>query len=977
MGEDRRIVSSCPWSLLLALLLTAAACSGGDGTATTGTTEPVASTVAASTTTTPPATSTTAATPPGSTTTTTEPVDPYAGVVKVASVRGEPPYDWLPEDVKLLDPWGDASSDGSDLIALYQRGVAGGIEIRADIFDLSEDDSAAVLVGLDWSDGGRRDLEPVGGTGELTIEWDLLIMVSGGRVGVFDDGGNDLSDRVVASDVDSQLDFVAVELAADALDGWDGEGLVLQAATAASPSAPLDDRTDPSDPAVPTGRAKLILNFMNGMTEGHPSAIGWYDGFDIRPGQSTAGEPGSAEEERTGERRGLRYLLDGIERYRLPLTWGDLRFDLFPTNEFLGINDRLAYLAAEGLFSPLMVVGYGHYMSWQPDDVDALAFSLAEDLWREFGFTPARVAFPYEGLVTAGDIGVLKQAGYEAAYGIDQYRYWFGWIDDWSDQAAVRDDIESLRKIHLIDGMPFFFNPRIGNYQGFLGDERWGGFEWPEEYDEYEGTDGGLHWMWRRILHDMAIDEDQEQYFEIGTDILLTPWLFPEVADANLGWLAAHPWIEVTTYESLLDRGWEPVDHGTLDLDADDLLIRYPYPDPATTYYNEYFPLHYYGGVSDGHASFIPAGTEIESYYDYVPYLAGGEPIPSGRIMGDGNTPGSIVYETLANLRGAPDNQLGRLAWLSYLLDIGEQTFHDMWGPLGPARLGNGAKVQAAWLGQVNKLVAAAEWADQASVGALTPDTVVATVDVDLDGEDEYTMSNDRVFAIFENDGGRLESAYAYDPAYGAVQIVAPVNQYLFLPDEPVDSHEGEIAVSRAWPDYPDGAFVEDANDNGHTDFDYSVFDAYTVFDGTIGSRVLMFAGDAGYTKTFSLQGDTLCAEYDGDDSLTFHLGVSMTANTAAMFTRDWADRLQRIETAEGIGWQSALGGAGLFSQTAAGQEVTFLDSAPAAEEMRSPDDPETVPSGYWEHIGHNRFWFWDVHPGTYCLVLSAAPAAP
>jgi hypothetical protein len=40
-------------------------------------------------------------------------------------------------------------------------------------------------------------------------------------------------------------------------------------------------------------------------------------------------------------------------------------------------------------------------------------------------------------------------------------------------------------------------------------------------------------------------------------------------------------------------------------------------------------------------------------------------------------------------------------------------------------------------------------------------------VDVDLDGEVEYILSNDRVFALFENDGGRLRAAFARNPSGG------------------------------------------------------------------------------------------------------------------------------------------------------------------------------------------------------------------
>jgi len=47
---------------------------------------------------------------------------------------------------------------------------------------------------------------------------------------------------------------------------------------------------------------------------------------------------------------------------------------------------------------------------------------------------------------------------------------------------------------------------------GFAWDSRWGTLSYPSEYDMYNGTDGGLHLWWRRILLDMAMDQDQEKF---------------------------------------------------------------------------------------------------------------------------------------------------------------------------------------------------------------------------------------------------------------------------------------------------------------------------------------------------------------------------------------------------------------------------------------------------------------------------------
>ena len=71
-------------------------------------------------------------------------------------------------------------------------------------------------------------------------------------------------------------------------------------------------------------------------------------------------------------------------------------------------------------------------------------------------------------------------------------------------------------------------------------------------------------------------------------------------------------------------------------------------------------------------------------------------------------------------------------------------------------------------------------WAESAANGELTSTTIVDELDLDLDGENEYTISNNKVFAVLENDGGRVEFAFAYDVETGPVQLVAPFNQSSF-----------------------------------------------------------------------------------------------------------------------------------------------------------------------------------------------------
>ena len=601
---------------------------------------------------------------------------------------------WESADVKGLDPWGDSGSQEVDIIALYEKEETDFQAFRLDFMDLQSDTLMPTYFAIDFKEGGSAQIEPNNSAPVFDIEWDLMLLVSGAQFVLYDSSFTEHPDWLVATMLDRQLDYVMFKISRVAFSEWDGTPFQIQAVTTKPGSATILDGTSPFRTDDSTGRAKLVLPMGNSMYLGGPYAVSWYDGYDQIP------------DVRPGERRGLRYLLDAVEKYEIPVVIPDLRIEILPTNEYLHINDRIRALAGKGLLDPLTTLDYGHFMAWQPDDVDAKAIELAMKIRHNFDIPAPDVFYPYEAMLTPGDIQVIKDAGFDTIYGLDQYRYWFGW--DYS-----KESIETVRKMHIINGIKFIFDPRIGNYQGFVADERWEEIDWSKfnEKNQFAGTDQGLDLWWRRILQDMAMDPDQEQFFAIGTDVQISQWLFADVTDWNFHWLASHPWIEVTTFSDILSRDWAAIDHGTLDLEADELLIQYP--KQGDGHYNAYFPQHYYGGISDGHSPIIPAGVEIESYYDFVPYLRGGERIPSGRIMGDDRTPGSIIHETLRNLRAAPANNLTELAWLSYLMNTGEQTFHEG-ADLHPA-----VKIIASFVGQTNKLVYAANWADQAAQGRL------------------------------------------------------------------------------------------------------------------------------------------------------------------------------------------------------------------------------------------------------------------
>jgi len=878
----------------------------------------------------------------------------------ILSERDHHPYNWLPGDVKGLDAWGDSISDAKDITAIYQRQMDGNFEFRLDILNFEDNKLPPIYFAIDFLEGGNNLINQ-SSTITSEIEWDLLVSVVAGEFKLLDATLTVLPDQLVSTEVNRQLDFVYFAISEGAFAGWDRNPFQIQVLMLNDALTAVIDETTPVTTDSIIGRAKLVLPFEAVFNAPTPHfAVRYYDGVFTVPDEWV-----EDADVRYGTRRGYRYLLDAVERYELPLTITTLQITELPGGEYTRLHERYRHLASRGLFDPLTTLSYGHFMPMQPNDVDTKAIEIAIELREGLGIAVSDVFYPYEGMLSPGDIELIKESGFESIYALNQASYsFFDWETDWTNIEGINENITISRKMHQFNGLKFFFNTQAVSL-GFVVDERWGDTDWMidwTEYQQYYGTDEGLHLFLRRVLHDLAMDSDQEQFYAIGADLDFTAWGFADAVEWNFQWLASHPWIEVTTFSSIAERGWKAIDHGEIEADLDEVLMRYPHLGDG--HYNAYFRYHYYGGVSDGHSPIVPAGVEIESYYDYMPYLKVGEFPLSRRIMGDDKTPGSVVYETVSKLREAPDNPITTLAWLSYFMHIGEQAFHD------GASLVDLAKNQANLLSQVNKIVAAAHWVDETAQGTLASETQVYERDLDLDDELEYVMHNDQVFAIFENDGGRLEFAFAYDPVYGPVQLIAPASQYFFMPDPSMgfDIQNGEATIPLGWPGTPDGAFVEDIDHDGNFE--------YVPLPGLIEGQSLTFSYETHpVTKTFTLEGDRMQVHYERGGSETLTLGFASAVNQLGVFERDWIWNFEKLEMEEVQGWQMTSGGAVLLNvdESYSVETASFYDS-PARADMHQREGDGTYPEGHWMCFPCSWIKVLDTDQVDFSLTLSAAP---
>ena len=847
---------------------------------------------------------------------------------------------WTEADLRLLDAWGDAGGDEQDLVALFFKATDGLLRFRVDFLDLRADGLPNFNLALDFVRGGVTAESPASLASDMS--WDMLIRVTAGKSAqVLSSSLEPIPGAVAGVASDATLDYMTVELRRDALPLFTGGPFRFQVLALADGDSQVADRTEvTSSDAIREGKAKLVVRFGNVLGPVTPSGVAsWYDSRE-------------ADSDGKVKPKGWRYLLDAAERYWIPIALDVKQTNYLGWTEDLGLYERLRSLHSAGLLDMPDTLAYGHFMAWQPQDVDAKAIALSRDLFTKLGLPPSPIFAPYEGQMTVADLRTVKDAGYESVVIGSEQEYFrmFGEADDGPVHAAG--------KLHRANGINLVFQRFPWS---FVWEPRWGDdpYKGWNESDTWRGTDGGLNLWFRRNLLDLAMDPDQEQVLTLGTDIGVTPWGFQEVVDANLRWIAEHPWVKVIRQDKLFDQGWRVMDHGDLGLPPEALLFRFPLE--GDQHYNAYFSQFYYGGVADGHSPFAAKGQTIESYADYIPYWRDGLPIPSGLKMGDDRAPGTIIYETLKNLRSAPDNGLTTLAWLSYFTSIGEQTFHSVKDhtphdpdaesgnmPYGGPYLHPAAKMRANNLRQVNKIITAAQWAAATAEGKVPSEAKVEARDLDLDGEDEYVMSNDRLFLVFEEDGGRLEYGFAFVPGRGPVQFIAPVAELVADPMffgsnwwDWTKGEAGQVPYSPAWV----GAFVEQLSDG--TSLAFAQYGA-----AVAGNSITFTSPDGKIRKTFSLEqkGQSISVRYEVSRETLVE--VNLALDPLRMWTARWSESLEEVQTSSRLGMRYRDGPSATLSlegkATWQNPEVSsFLDS-PGRWEWRHEPSRTDYPSGNW-----------------------------
>ncbi len=707
----------------------------------------------------------------------TRPITVGPGPVVGQTTRGqvfEHLRDWAAADLRALDPIdaalsGDGLRDSRELVAFYSRREAGRLALRVDLLDLrygAELGGLDLVVLLGWPGAAgttpplrlrERTRHPFGAA--VVVEDAATAAVLDHALAPVAALGVTTAAGRPALEVSFRSDLDAVELALDEAVlrglGWTGQPLTFQVLSVQDGAGRVADAVlerDLADRALDEVVHEGWVADRRGVLA--PVVVG-----------NRAALPASALTDLVGSRRtttseglptGLHRALESHQAHGLPVTvhlTGALAAAIGWARSADPLSDGPALLRrlaafwdgdpanGEGAYLPGLYAD--HVMPYLLGAANRAAYARGMDAARALLGVPAPgPVFWAPERVVSGDVldEVLALGFTHTVVDATHLARWAGLPHDAADG-----------KLHRLRGVScFVIDPRAGLFAH---------------------TDGGPSLALRTLLLERALNPDGQRVVVAAAD-----WEefaghkgnpdVPDAWDRTLAWLSQRPWIEVATLADLAGRGWTAVDHGSpasLPVEAHEWL----------RHANEESYDHWY----HGHPL-------EESFAAMRPNVRPGVPFP--RVLGEVGRAGTLLGDAWAAIEAAPAGPLRALAERSFFHALyrtawHQEDMHDL------TRLASGAYLapDATWdplsgfvvalssrIGETAVIARAARWATNppAAPG-------VAAEDVDLDGEDEWLLWDERALLVVERTGGRVVAGFGRDPSTGrAAQVFgAPI----------------------------------------------------------------------------------------------------------------------------------------------------------------------------------------------------------
>lgn len=540
-----------------------------------------------------------------------------------------------------------------------------------------------------------------------------------------------------------------------------------------------------------------------------------------------------------------------------------------PLKDGPSLNARLKQRMADGGISLLAGTFSDHILPYFSGAYNADNVALANEVLSSIYTTPSsKVFWTPERVSDHAVLGQVAGLGYNFTF-IDQSRHLWKWF---GRDSALSDDGYRLNQIHGVKCL--VINDQLNAYR-------------------YQNTDGGLSSQLRQLLNQRSRAGQQDQVVVLYHDWSeFTSSASAAAYDRNIRWIANKPWIQVVTPDQIANNeidlsvppdgtgdAWGTINRGTPTL----ARVSHDYIDWASQEnYNNWY---------NGQAN------REEGLLHKVFNIRPGVPLPkpfgqqttSGLVKDSWDSLSSMINTNSAHgklarsvmhaatyitaFHNQPTSDLRKFSTGAYLNpDTSTNTLTDF------ARI---SQAQARFAAVYKEVEA---WGVAAHGGAYYTAPQAVSKDVDLDGENEYLLYNDRVFAVLEALGGRVVGAWVRH--LGSGEIYQAVGNFLSFANSDTE-HEGTGNVNGASPDaHRTSAFKDWYAQSGSAGTNY-VNSLYAVTPAGGGQTGWKFtSGDGKVVKTVTLAAlsSQFRAHYDLASIETIYVRFGLTPNLRDLF---------------------------------------------------------------------------------------------
>ena len=453
-----------------------------------------------------------------------------------------------------------------------------------------------------------------------------------------------------------------------------------------------------------------------------------------------------------------------------------------PYRDGPALNTRIGTMAGSGLVDLLGSTFSDHILPYFDATLTGDNVALANEFLTSIYKTPpsTQVFWTPEQVSNDSVLATVADIGFASTF-LDQTRH----IEKWFGRTSeLSTDGYRLNRINGTDC--FVINDGLSSYL-------------------FQNQDNGVPTLLRQTLLTTARSTQQDQII-----VMMNDWesfdtqANADAYDKNIRWLASHPWVEIVTPDEIVnaqvDTSVPPdgvgdafgyVDRGTgltLPLVAQDWL------DHAT---------------EENYDNWYDGSSLEESLSAKLFNIRPGAPMPEAFGLEAGPNATGLAHDAWNSVQSMAGNSgnLLKLARGVYHASLFETAFHNntnndldkfstgayIYPDTNYMTLADFAAQPQAQIREAAILARVGAWSTAAAGGAYLTAAVAQPADIDLDGEPEYLLYNDRLFAVFEAIGGRMTGAWIRD--LDTNQVFQVAGNYLSTPGV-ADETEGNTNVA-------------------------------------------------------------------------------------------------------------------------------------------------------------------------------------